>query len=158
MIRNYYILFLSIFVLLIFNNCQQEIKQDEFVPYSYKYSIEELQKEFSNDMMAEARMDMDELYEVMQPVNTKPVSNHWINIKSLSGFWMQSLLFFMIGDHILSPGMVSRNGIVPGILIGIWHTCTGRILIIIAQHGVKTFREMISFHCSLPGILMPQKL
>ncbi len=64
MIKNHYIFILSICNVLIFYNCQPEIKQVEFEPYSYKYTIEELHKEFSDEMIAEARMDMEELYEV----------------------------------------------------------------------------------------------
>ncbi len=154
MIKNHYIFILSICNVLIFYNCQPEIKQVEFEPYSYKYTIEELQKEFSDEMIAEARMDMEELYEVNASGKYKASFESLDQHKALNGFWMQNLLFFMIGGHIQLLAMESRNGIVPGIRIGIWRTCMDRTLIIIAQPGVKIFKGMILFLCLLPRILM----
>jgi alpha-L-fucosidase len=58
------LIFFSISSMLILGHCQHAEKQKSFQPYSYKYTIEELHKEFSAEMMAEAKKDMEELYKV----------------------------------------------------------------------------------------------
>ncbi|MFC2123521.1 alpha-L-fucosidase [Bacteroidota bacterium] len=65
--RHIFLSFLFIGSVIFLTDCQHESVQSEkseIQPYRYKYNIEQLQKEFSAEMMAEARKDLNELNEV----------------------------------------------------------------------------------------------
>ncbi|MCF8225137.1 MAG: alpha-L-fucosidase [Bacteroidales bacterium] len=53
-----------IFAFIIIESCNQPAGEKEYVPFRYKYSIEELKEQFSEKMIEEARKDASELEEV----------------------------------------------------------------------------------------------
>ncbi|MGC9343951.1 MAG: alpha-L-fucosidase, partial [Bacteroidales bacterium] len=61
----YLIILISSLIILFFSGCKNENQQEDFQPYYYKYSIEELHKNFSDELMQKAGAEMKKLSETI---------------------------------------------------------------------------------------------